>query len=171
MLRPGAGVLTIVHDPEDDSAIVHGALTAHDRELRQVTIHPTVGTTAARILALDILTALGAHITADAVKREHLSTPERAFSAAAAWLTAYEIDVVIVVRAHLLSPGARHGLSRLATDAAVRVVALWHGRRPGDWAETFGHAPSMTREIEEVEAALAGARPRRSQQSGSALAP
>jgi len=161
MLRPGAGVLTIVHDPEDDSATVHSALAAHDRELRQVTIHPTVGTTAARMIALDVLTALGMHITAETIKREHLSTPDRAFSAAAAWLTAYEIDVVIVVRAHLLSAAARHGLSRLATDAAVRVVAIWHGRRPDDWAEAFGHAPSMTREIEEVEAALAGARRRR----------
>lgn len=158
MRRPGAGVITVLHDPEDDVEIVHGALAAHDLGLRQVTVHPTVGTTAVRMFALDILAALGVRVTAETATREHLGGAERALSVAAAWLVANRIDVVIVVRAHLLSPAARRGLSRLATDAEVRVVALWHGRRPDGWAEAFAHPASMTREIEEIGAVLAGAR-------------
>lgn len=64
MTRPGAGVLTILCDPEDNADLTHEALAAHDMGRRQVTVHPTAGTGAAVILALDILAALGAKITA-----------------------------------------------------------------------------------------------------------
>jgi hypothetical protein len=157
--RPGAGILTIVHDPEDDPETTQVALAAHDRDLHQITVHPTPGTASATMLALDMLTALGARITADTANRQHLGTPSRAFTAVAAWLVAYEIDVVIVLRTHLLSSATRHHLGRLATDADVRVVAFWHGRRPRDWAEAFAHPPAMTREIERIDAVLDGARP------------
>ena len=171
MNRPGAGILSIVCDPEDEAQLTHQALTAHDPGRRQITVHPTAGTSAAAVLALDILAALGATITAETAKREHLSGADKAFAAAAAWIAAFEIDVVIVLRTHTLSPTARGCLGRLATDAQVRVVAVWHGRRPVSFAGAFAHPAAMTREIEGLDAVLAASAPTLPTAAHRAVAP
>jgi len=159
-MPPGDGMLTIIHDPEDDPQITRDALAAHNPEHRQITVHPTAGTESAIVLGADVLAALGCSITQHTTRRQHLGTALHAFAAAAAWLLVDGIEVVIVPRAHLLSPPARHWLSRLATTAHLRVVAVWHGPAPQHWAEAFRHPQHLVRETEDLNGVLAGARPR-----------
>lgn len=150
----GAGVITLIHDPADDPEITHTALAAHDPRRGQITVHPTVGTDAALTFAFDILAALGTRITDNTASHQQLGAANRAYGAAAAWLKAEHIDVVIVLRAHLLSAASRQWLGRLALAAGVRVIAVWHGRRRGNWAEAFRHPPNLVREHDEIDAVL-----------------
>lgn len=157
MARPGQGVITIIHDPVDDPEITHAALAAHDARRGQIVVHPTVGPRAAGILAADILTALGCHIIESTARRQHLGSPDAMFAAAASWLLADGIDLVIVLRAHRLTDLSRRWLGKLASAARLRVIAIWHDRRPPSWEEAFGIAAGMLHEIDDLEAALIGA--------------
>jgi hypothetical protein len=160
MTRPGAGVVTIIHDPDDDPEITRAALAAHDPRRGQIVVHPTVGTNSAAMLAADILTALGCHIDEDTDRAQHLGTPEARFAAVAAWLAADGIDLVVVVRAHRLTQASLRWLAVLAHAAQLRIVAIWHDRRPPDWAQAFGSPGGIFRETCDLDAALAGAQMR-----------
>jgi len=157
MGRPGAGLITVIHDPVDDPEITHTALAAHDVRRGQIVVHPTVGARTPSFLAADILTALGARIGQDTAGAQHLGTPDAIFAAAAAWLLADGVDLVIVLRAHRLTEHSRHWLEKLAVAAQLRVIAVWHDRRPLSWAEAFGAAPYMIHETDDLNAAFIGA--------------
>lgn len=157
MARPGQGVITIIHDPVDDPEITHAALAAHDARRGQIVVHPTVGPRSAGILAADILTALGCHITESTARRQYLGSPDAMFAAAASWLLADGIDLLIVLRAHRLTDLSRYWLGKLASAARLRVIAIWHDRCPPSWEVAFGISASMLHETDDLEAALIGA--------------
>lgn len=150
------GALTVVHDPDDDAETTATALAAHNPAAGQITVHPTVGTASALVLAGDILAALGCR-NAESIGRG-LGTATKAFAAVASWIEADRIEVVIVTRAHLLSNAALTHLSRLAHYAPVRIVVIWHAHRPADWADALHFTGETVREVDDLHAVLAGAR-------------
>ena len=120
----------VVLDPADRAALTHGALAAHRPEAGIVTVHPTPGVTDTRILAHDLLLALGKN-AARLGPGFGLAGEHAAWHAAAAWTAAQHIRRITVLRAHLFTPARWRALLQLQQTTGVNLLLLYHDARPG----------------------------------------
>jgi hypothetical protein len=118
-------VVTVLIDAEDDAAVTAALLDAHDPAAGCVVVHPTPAVSSSSALARDVLLALGRPVGRLAAER--ISAAGQAFKAATAWMIADGIRRLIVLRAHLLSPGGWEQLIELARCVGVRLVLVRHG--------------------------------------------
>ncbi len=123
-LLPPARPVTVLHDPGDDVAVTHGLLAVHDPAAGVVVVHPTPGNHVARLLAADILHALGRRVARLAAER--ISGPDVVWHVVAAWIDAERIDHLIVLRTDRLSGEQRLRLLQLRWLTGVRLVLVWH---------------------------------------------
>jgi hypothetical protein len=117
--------VTVLVDAEDDAAVTAALLDAHDPAAGCVVVHPTPAVSSSSALARDVLLALGRPV--GQLADERISTAGAAFKAAAAWMIADGVRCLIVLRAHLLSPGGWEQLIEAARCAGVRLVLVRHG--------------------------------------------
>jgi hypothetical protein len=124
-------VVTVALDPDDDYAITHAALSAHDLESGQITVHPTPGTRSLSNLGRDVLIALGKNpdLVADP------SSITEVWCRATAWTCAYQISKIVVLRTHLLSQGGLARLAQLAADTGAALTLVWHDKTAPNWRE------------------------------------
>lgn len=153
-MNAGAGRLTFLVDRSDDPEVVSEALIGHDPNRRQITVHPTVGTQSVVQLASDILRAAG--INNRDLGEHRLGSAKAAFAAAASWLAVDDIEVVIVLRAHLLNRAALPHLAALAGTAQLRMVLVWHAKPPRSWVSLVpDHSPQLITETDNITHVLA----------------
>jgi hypothetical protein len=143
-------VVTVLVDPEDNAAVTAALLDSHDPAAGCVVVHPTPAVSGSSALARDVLAALGRPVAQ--LASERISTAGAAFKAAAAWMIADGIGCLIVLRAHLLSPGGWEHLIEAARCAGVRLVLVRHGpdRRCEPGRLLAGVEHHLTKDLGEV---------------------
>ncbi len=114
----------VLMDPGDDVAVTRGLLAHHDPTAGLVVVHPTAATRQLRGLGHDALAALGAPITA--LSTEHLGGATAAWRAVRAWVIAFRVEHLVVLRAHRLDPRAWMALVDVAVHTDVRLLLVCH---------------------------------------------
>ncbi|MFI6503878.1 hypothetical protein [Nonomuraea typhae] len=147
--------VTVLIDPRDTATITQQALLGHDRDGGRITVHPTPATHSLIALAHDLLTALGKRYGPDAEAKQ----VARAWRQVTAWVCAYRIAQIVVLRTHLLSRPALARLVQLTSETGAALCLVWHARPPADWREILPASTVLV--LEDVERAVAQIRARR----------
>ncbi|MGV9679115.1 hypothetical protein ACWDSJ_27865 [Nocardia sp. NPDC003482] len=118
--------VTVLLDPDDNAAVTHALLAAHDPDAGIVVVHPTPGVQAARGLGADVMAALGR--PPGRLAAERISGPDAVWNAVSAWTTAEPITHLVVLRAHRLIDRQHRKLLQLHWLTGVHLVLVWHTR-------------------------------------------
>jgi hypothetical protein len=142
--------VVVLMDPLDDAAVTAELLAAHDPGRGVVVVHPTPATSGAKALGQDLLHALGRPISRLATERVSGATP--AWHAATAWIAAGDVDRLIVLRAHRLTPSTWEQLLELWRCTGVRLVLVCHDHKvPRDAARLLEAADHyVTQDFDDV---------------------
>ncbi|MEU6721708.1 hypothetical protein ABZ897_60610 [Nonomuraea sp. NPDC046802] len=116
--------ITILLDPDDAWQITADALAAHAPAHGRITVHPTPGITDDRVLAHDLLAALGKQATH--LNVQHLTTSGAAWAAAATWMILGNTTTLILLRAHLMGAQRWKRLLWLREETGVHLVLIHH---------------------------------------------
>lgn len=115
--------VTVVIDRHDDAIHTHTALAAHHPPSGRITLHPGPGTTSETGLAHDLLAALG---KPPLLPGRFPSGRQPAWEAATAWMTAWPVTRLTVLRAHRLTARRAMRLLRLRALTGIRLTLVCH---------------------------------------------
>ena len=155
--------MSILLDPDDDVAVTRTLLGCHDPAGDAFVVHPTATSRRPREVAHDVLAALGA--PAAALFPEHLGWATTAWSAVRAWLSAFRIEYLVILRAHRFDADTWTHLIDLTRGTEVSLVLVCHtGAVPARLAATVhgvAHQVIDFATLPQVLDAHPGLRPRR----------
>ncbi|MGW8743649.1 hypothetical protein [Streptomyces sp. NPDC055794] len=128
---PSLPPLTLITDPNDESAYTAAALASHHPRLGRIAVHPTPLATAPAYLAHDLTRALGKHLPPP-----HTEPPwwtgnaEAAWRVTAAWTQALHINHYIICRAHRITGRHLEHLMALRERTRTRLTLVVSGPPP-----------------------------------------
>lgn len=156
---PGPPPITVLRNVGDDAAVTRALLDAHDLSRGVITVHPTPATISGLALAADTLAALGCS-TARTVP-EKVAALELASRAVLAWLYAYRIRHLVILRTHTLTADQLARLLRLRRSGSLHLVLVWHSPQRVCWgAVEFNAVPHhLTEEVGEILGEILGPAP------------
>jgi hypothetical protein len=114
----------VLLDPRDDVAVTVGLLERHDPDSGLVVVHPTPAATGLASAAHDVLAALGRAV--NRLAEESLAGERPAWRAVEAWLVADEVEHLVVLRAHRLTPAVWHRLTQVCHRSGVGLLLVAH---------------------------------------------
>ncbi|WP_434587092.1 hypothetical protein [Streptomyces sp. A5-4] len=117
--------VTVVLDPHDEAACTRAALAAHHPAAGHVTVHPAPGTTGDLYFAHDLLAALGKPPLFPGFP----ASTAPVWEAVTAWITAWPVTRLTVLRAHLLTPRRLQRLIDLRDLTGLHLVLVCHRPR------------------------------------------
>ncbi|HEY6793467.1 MAG TPA: hypothetical protein VI248_02155 [Kineosporiaceae bacterium] len=116
--------VTVLLDPHDDVAVTVGLLERHDPDGGLVVVHPTPAVSGLASAAHDVLAGLGRAV--NRLTAERLSGEHRAWRAVEAWLTADEIEHLVVLRADRLLPAVWERLMQACHRSGAGLLLVVH---------------------------------------------
>ncbi|WP_430787182.1 hypothetical protein [Actinoplanes sp. G11-F43] len=114
----------ILLDPDDDVTVTRTLLAFHDPATETFVMHPSATSRRPRDVAHDVLVALGA--PAAALGAQGLARAGNAWAAVRAWVSAYRIDYLIVLRAHRFDADTWEHLIDLTRTTEISLLLVCH---------------------------------------------